>query len=70
MARLAPDEQARVVAALEVLHSEPLAGKPLRGQPRRSIRVGGLRIIYRLDNHAQRCVITAIGPRGDVYKKP
>jgi mRNA-degrading endonuclease RelE of RelBE toxin-antitoxin system len=68
LSRLPADGRTRIVDALDAIARDPLRGKPLHGEARRSLRVGGWRILYRVDEGAHRCVVTAIGPRGDVYK--
>lgn len=46
---------------------DPQNSKPLRGRnDERSARVGGLRILFRVDGAD--IVIADIGPRGEIYK--
>lgn len=69
--RLEPAMQARVVAALRELAVDPYGAqsKALRDpEGRRSRRVGGLRIIYRVNRTTQTVEVSAIGPRGQVYR--
>lgn len=61
----------RITRRLEQIADEPygLHGKALAGSGRlRVARVGGLRLIYTVDDAAQLVHITHIGPRGQVYR--
>jgi len=50
---------------------DPQLSKPLHGQldRRRSIRLGDLRIVFRILIEERIVDITHIGPRGDIYKQ-
>lgn len=69
--RLSREEQERVIDALTELERNPLAAglKALTGRPEWSLRVGGLRVLLRVDREQRLFVVTLIGPRGDVYKR-
>jgi mRNA-degrading endonuclease RelE of RelBE toxin-antitoxin system len=58
-----------VRAALEILLTNPLAGKSLRGRLLgfRSMRVGKFRVIYRESGENVR--IVAVGPRTTIYEE-
>jgi mRNA interferase RelE/StbE len=62
--------RAAVASALDVLPSDPHAGKPLRGDRRgaRSLRVGDFRIIYDLYPRTRTIHVIRIGDRKDVYR--
>ncbi|NES82208.1 MAG: type II toxin-antitoxin system RelE/ParE family toxin [Moorea sp. SIO2B7] len=68
--RMQPDDQIRIINALDTLISNPstLDIKPLKGRPEFRLRVGKYRLLFREDREKQVYVITAIGSRGDVYK--
>ena len=57
------------IAGLEVGPREG-GGKPLHGRPQWSLRVGGWRVLFRVDGPARAIYVTAVGSRGDIYKKP
>ena len=45
-------------------------GKRLQGRTPWSLRVGGRRGLFRVDEPARTIFVTFIGARGDIYKKP
>lgn len=65
-----PDDQVRIVNALDTLLSEPatLDIKLLKGRPELRLRVGKYRVLFIEDKLNQTYVVTTIGSRGDVYK--
>jgi mRNA interferase RelE/StbE len=67
---LHPDLKRKVRAGLDVIRTDPAAGKELRDELAglRSLRVGRVRIIYRV---APRRLIdlVAIGPRRTIYQE-
>ncbi|GBF82746.1 type II toxin-antitoxin system RelE family toxin [Aphanothece sacrum] len=68
--RMQPDDQLRIINALDSLISNPLTLdiKPLKGRPEFRLRVGKYRVLFIEDQDKQVYVITAIGSRGDIYK--
>lgn len=68
--RMSPDDQQRIVNALDALvnDSTTLDIKPLKGRPELRLRVGIYQILFRVDRDNQLYIVTRIGPRGDVYK--
>nr|WP_277875233.1 type II toxin-antitoxin system RelE/ParE family toxin [Alkalinema sp. FACHB-956] len=68
--RMQPDEQLRIVEALDTLLTAPemLDIKPLKGRPELRLRVGKYRVLFIEDQEAHTYVVTVIGARGDVYK--
>jgi len=68
--RMQPDDQIRIVNALDALITDPtgLDIKPIKGRPELRLRVGKYRIIFIEDRENQVYVVTRIGSRGDVYK--
>ena len=65
--------QKRVAKIVEALKNNPYVVpniKPVEGIPYEQyrIRVGNLRIVFRVDNQKLLIVIVRIGPRGDIYK--
>lgn len=67
----ARQEQDRILDALAQLEHDPFAMqvKPLQGRPEWSLRVGGYRVLLRIERDEHRLVVTRIGPRGDVHKR-
>jgi mRNA interferase RelE/StbE len=68
--RLTDDERQRIFAALIELQRDPYHGpmQPLRGRPEWRLRVGGRRVLIRVDREQRALIVTYVGPRGDVYK--
>lgn len=68
--RMQPDDQVRIVKALDTLVSDDrgLDIKQLKGSPKLRLRVGKYRILFVEDRENQVYVVTAINSRGDVYK--
>ena len=61
---------ARVDRALDRLAEEPAAGKPLAGPltGHRSLRVGSLRIVYRVEETGNGVLVLDIAQRGGAYR--
>jgi len=56
---------------IEALAKDPLGSpsvKKLSGQDGYRLRVGDWRVLYLLDGHRLRVLVTEIGPRGGIYK--
>lgn len=70
LSRMQPDDQVRIVKALDTLVSDDrgLDIKQLKGRPELRLRVGKYRILFVEDSENQVYVVTAINSRGDVYK--
>lgn len=69
--RKSPDDiKRRVRAKVEGLKSEPMLGQPMLGEFRglRRIVVGTFRLVYFFDKSSQTITVTAVEPRGGVYK--
>ena len=68
--RMQPDDQVRIVNALDTLINDTtgLDIKPLKGRPELRLRVGKYRVLFTEDRENQLYIVTAIGSRGDVYK--
>ncbi|MBI2297987.1 MAG: type II toxin-antitoxin system RelE/ParE family toxin [Armatimonadetes bacterium] len=72
--RLPRDLQQRVAAAIRALADNPRpappAGKPLTGDQAGlwRVRVGGWRVIYRIDDSARVVAVVDIMPRQDDYR--
>lgn len=68
--RMQPDDQLRIIEALDTLLTEPetLDIKPLKGRSELRLRVGKYRVLFVEDQGTQTYVVTTIGSRGDVYK--
>lgn len=69
--RLPRDTQAHLVARLAQLATDPYTLSKRLQDPfgRRSSRVGGWRIIFRLDEAERVVEVSDIGPRGQVYRR-
>ena len=69
--RLHPDLKRKVRASLATISRDPHAGKSLREdlEGLRSLRVGRLRIIYRIVGEETYVEIVAIGPRANIYEE-
>ena len=66
--------QKRIAQVIEELKMNPQVLpniKPMEGLPYEQyrIRIGNLRIVYRVNNRQLLIIVVKIGPRGDVYKK-
>ena len=61
-------ERQRIEDAMAGLEAGPRDGR--QGRPQWSLRVGGRRVLFRVDGPAHTIYVTAVGTRGDVYKKP
>ena len=61
----------RLIAALDEIHDNPLAGKSLAGNLKgyRSYRVGDYRIIYEVDNDRLLVYIEKIAHRKESYRQ-
>lgn len=71
IARMPPEDATRILKALHGLASgPPFPGdvKRLRGRPEWRLRVGGWRVLFRIDAQNKTLVAVDAGPRGDVYK--
>lgn len=68
--RLNSLEKQKAKKKIEVLLSNPLAGKKLKGEfsNLRSLKSWPLRIIYLFDPKSQKITITTVDYRGNVYK--
>lgn len=65
--------QKRIAKVVEMLKQNPYAVphvKPMEGTAYEQyrVRIGDIRMIYRLHNDQLLVIIVKIGPRGDVYK--
>ncbi len=71
MKRLPSTERTRITSAIDRLAFGPRAGgaKPLHGRDEWTLRVGERRVLFRIDESKRTIVVTAVGARGDVYKR-
>jgi mRNA-degrading endonuclease RelE of RelBE toxin-antitoxin system len=55
---------------LDLLTDDPTAGKPLVGplSGHRSLRIGSVRIVYRLDAERETMLVLDIAQRGGAYR--
>ncbi len=70
IARLGRPERETILTVLNNLQNDPFAFdlKPLRGRTDWRLRVGGWRILLRIDVIGKVIVAYEIGKRGDIYK--
>lgn len=70
MKSLPQKDRQKIVAAMDVLRENPLAGKQLEGKYRgfRSLRVWPYRIIYAVDHRVITITVLSIGHRKDIYR--
>jgi mRNA interferase RelE/StbE len=68
---LSPETTQRVGQRLRALGEDqhPAQSKRLRGSQNFRLRVGDYRVIYSIDDEAQRVTILAVGHRRDVYRE-
>ncbi len=68
--RMPPDDQERIVSALDALVNDftIVDIKPFKGRPELRLRVGNYRILFRVDRDNQLYIVARIGLGGDVYK--
>ncbi len=68
--RMQPNDQIRIINALDTLISNPsiLDIKPLKARSKLRLCVSKYRIFFIEDMENKVYVITAIGSRGDIYK--
>ena len=72
LARLDSVTRRRLLRRLDQIGADPHGPytKPLiNAQGRRASRVGNYRIVFRVDTSARLVEVSAIGPRGDVYRR-
>jgi mRNA interferase RelE/StbE len=64
-----PEIKKKIKSSLEIILSDPLAGKSLKGELTglKSFRTGRFRIIYKISSK-QIIDIVAVGPRSVIYK--
>jgi mRNA interferase RelE/StbE len=71
LSKLEANTYRRLAAAIEGLVEVPPLGdiRPLKGQAGvYRLRVGGFRVLFRVDHQEEVVFVDAIGSRGDVYK--
>ena len=73
LGRIQPKTRQAITAALERIAAAPFAShpnvKPLAGtRDGFRLRHGDWRVLYRIDQAANRMIVDTVGPRGDVYK--
>ena len=70
IARIPRPERERILDALSALAEDPYQQQVRRlvGRPEWRLRVGDRRALLQVDERNRVIVVTAIGPRGDVYK--
>ena len=67
---LTPKEQKQIRRAVNTLYKGPYQKdiKKLKGRPEWRLRIGGRRVLLRVDLKKKIIVVVTIGPRGDIYK--
>ena len=70
LSRFPKSDQARILAAIDVLALDPFAARnvaPLKGRSGYRMRVGDYRVIYRLEKNRLIIVVFDLGQRSGVY---
>lgn len=64
-------DRLRIVAAIELLHTDPIPPKAtrLKGSSNYRIRVGNFRIIYAVESRRLVVLVIDIGHRREIYRK-
>jgi len=70
LGRIAPQDQSRIIAAIQDLANDPrpLGSKKLTGRPAWRIRVGPYRVIYEVNDDRSSVLVVVVGHRSDVYR--
>ena len=70
--RIAKPERLRIIAAIDLLGEQPLAGAPLKGALRglRRHRVGNYRIVYELLDSELVVLVVRVAHRSSAYRRP
>lgn len=69
--RLSSDKQELVDSKLELIAHDPFHGKPLKHDLKGlfSVRLGPLRLVYKVDRANQTVTVVELAPRDKVYKQ-
>jgi mRNA interferase RelE/StbE len=69
--RLSPEQQRRIVEAVDNLAKDPrsVTLRRLHGRPEWRLRVGPWRALIRMEEKSRTLIVTRIGPRGDIYDR-
>ena len=64
------EDRLRIVAAIDQLAANPVAGSVLKGEfsGLRRIRIGGYRVVYEVQNQQLTVLVIRIGHRREVYR--
>jgi mRNA interferase RelE/StbE len=70
LANLPPDDYQKVRDSIRALATQPRPSGCLKltGRPAWRIRVGAYRVIYEIDDKAQKITVVDIGHRRDIYR--
>ena len=71
LARMPRDPAQKIIRSIRDVAEgtgNPAKTKKLSGRDLWRLKLGGLRVIYKLENEANVLMVIKIGPRGDVYK--
>lgn len=68
--KIARDERLRIIAAIDQLRDNPVAGSVLKGEfsGLRRIRVGSYRVVYEVQDQQLVILVIRIGHRREVYR--
>ncbi len=71
LARISRPQRQRIIAAIDHLATEPLAGSPLKGGLRglRRIRVGDYRVVYELLDAELVVLVVRVAHRREAYRR-
>ena len=70
LAKIAKDDQLRIIGAIDQLRDNPAAGSVLKGEfsGLRRIRVGSYRVVYEVHDQQLVILVIRIGHRREVYR--
>jgi mRNA interferase RelE/StbE len=70
LARIAHDDQLRIIEAIDQLGVNPAAGGALKGEYAglRRIRIGSYRVVYEVQDQQLIVLVVRIGHRREVYR--
>lgn len=70
LAKIAKDDQLRIIGAIDQLRHNPAAGSVLKGEfsGLRRIRVGHYRVVYEVQDQQLVILVIRIGHRREVYR--
>ena len=70
LAKINPQDHARIIAAIEALSKTPRppGSKKVSARPAWRIRIGSYRVIYEIHDNLRLVLVVAIGDRREIYR--